>query len=508
MKPLFFRYHNGLFLAAVVALWMSLACPTPGRAQNAAPLVTAAAKKPNVLFIVSDDLNMDLGVYGHKQVKTPNLERLAKRGVRFDKAYCQYPLCNPSRSSFLSGLRPETIGVLDNATPPRTYRPLTVFLPQAFRNAGYFVANSGKTFHYEYDDKPSWDISESGKGKSLEDLNGLLRWGNRPLPPSIVRGKAQKGQDIFWGKLNLTDEQMGDGISARRVAGWMEQATRDKKPFFLAAGIRKPHMPLTVPSKYFDLYPLDKISYPIEPPAHVALLPPLARKNATTIADLPDKERREAIQAHYAAISFMDAQVGVMLDQMDKLKLWDNTVVVFLSDHGFETGEHGGLWQKMVLFEESARVPLLVVTPGIKGGQTVPGLVELIDVYPTLMELCGLPVSPELEGKSVVPLLSKPNLPWKKAVYVVVERRNPLVLGHSVHTERFRYTEWDTNAKGGVELYDHQTDPYEYKNLALLPGNAPLLANMKELMQKYLSSLPKTTFAPLPKRVGPPPKED
>ncbi len=476
-----------------IVLWGLLAMPAATAQTPSAPPATPA-KRVNVLLIVSDDLRTALGCYNHPVVKTPNIDRLARRAVRFEWAYCQYPLCNPSRASFLSGLRPETIGVVENNIPPRAIRPNTVFLPQNFRNNGYFVANSGKTFHYVYDDKPSWDISESGNGPRAENLGDLLKK-NTTLPENVRRGVAQKGQDIFWAKLDLPDAQMGDGIVARRVAQWMEERSRDKKPFFLAAGFRKPHMPLNVPKKYFDLYPLDKITYPQEPSAHIAALPPLARKNATTIADMPDMQRREAIQAYYAAISFMDAQVGVLLDQMDKAKLWDNTVVVFFGDHGFQTGEHGGLWQKMVLFNESATTPLLIAAPGVKPGVS-PALVELVDVYPTLTELCGLTAPDDLEGTSLTPLLKNPSLAWKKATFVMVGRQNPAVRGYSVHTARYRYTEWGENGKEGVELYDHQTDPREYKNLANDPDHAALRGEMKTLLQNgWKAALPPVATA-------------
>lgn len=480
-------------VAAALAILLFAPGALPARAQDggAAPAAPPAARKPNVLFIVSDDLNTDLGTYGHPVVKTPNLDRLAKRGTRFDRAYCQYPVCNPSRASFLSGLRPQSARVMDNVTAPRTARPNAVFLPQMFRNNGYFVANAGKTFHYVYDDKQSWDISESGNGPQVESLSGLLRSKEGTLPSGVARGKATMGQDIFWGAVDLPDEKMGDGIIARRVAQWMGQK-RDK-PWFLAAGFRKPHMPLNVPRKYFALYPTQSITWPQEPPAHVAALPPMARKQATSIVPLGDAERREAIRAYYASISFMDAQVGVLLDQMDKLKLWDSTIVVFLSDHGFQLGEHGGLWQKMVMFQESARVPLIVAAPGQKPGTVSPALVELIDVYPTLTGLCGLPTPPEGEGTSFAPLLSEPNRAWKTAAFSVIARGK--LLGRSVHTARFRYTEWD-EGRQGVELYDHQSDPHEYRNLATDPAHKATFAQMKRLLQ----SGPQGALPPSPTR--------
>ncbi len=491
MKP-FPHFLTTRPLAALATCFAAsaLIAPRTASAQTAAPTAKA---KPNVLFIISDDLNTDLGVYGHPIAKTPNIDRLAARGVRFDQAYCQFPVCNPSRASFLSGLRPETVRVMDNQTTMRENRPETVYLPQMFRNNGYFVANAGKTFHYVYDDKPSWDISESGNGPKIESLSTLLRPTDGQLPPNVSRGKAQSGQDIFWAKVDLPDEKMGDGIISRRVADWMEEGSKSAKPWFLAAGFRKPHMPLNVPRKYFDLYPLDKITYPVEPPAHLAALPPIARRQATSIVPLEDRERREAMQAYYASISFMDAQVGVLLERMDRLKLWDNTIVVFFSDHGFQLGEHGGLWQKMVMFQESARVPLIIAAPGAKAGAVSPAVVELLDIYPTLAQLTNLKAPPELEGTSLVPLLSEPNREWKKAAFSVVTRGQ--LLGRSVNTARFRYTEWD-EGRQGVELYDHASDPREYKNLAGDPARAATIAEMKRLMREARISTITTAIKP------------
>lgn len=458
-------------LALLVALCYSGAMAQP----------RPAPRRLNVLFIAADDLNTNLSAYGHKVVKTPNIDRLARKGVRFDRAYCQTPLCNPSRASLLSGLRPDSTGILGNDIAPRAAMKDMVFLPQYFKQQGYFTVGIGKIFHYVFDDKPSWDISEAGTTKLDGDQGGYLRAGASALPEGVMRAPAQVGQALFWKQVDATDEQFGDGVIARRIAQLMEQTVKEGRPFFFGAGFRKPHQSWNVPRKYFELYRLEDITWPPEPPDDLQDIPAIARKQATTIALLPDEQRRAAIRAYYASVSFMDAQVGVLLDQMDRLKLWDNTVVVFFGDHGFQLGEHAGLWQKMVLFEESARVPLLVTAPGVKGDVHSKRLVELVDLYPTLTELTGLPARAGLEGTSFAPLLKQPNRTWKRAAFVIVERRNPKSVGRSAHTERYRYTEWNDGKE--LELYDHQTDPHEYRNLASDPKYKRTLAEMQRLLR-------------------------
>lgn len=452
---------------------------------------SATSRRINVLFIAADDLNTNLGTYGHSIVKSPNIDRLARRGVRFDRAYAQVPLCNPSRASLLSGFRPETTGILGNDIAPRQAMKDTIFLPQLFKNHGYFAAGIGKIFHYVFDDKPSWTISEAGTTRLDGDLGGYLRAKSDDLPPGVVRAPAQAGQSLFWKAEDAPDEAFGDGMIARRVAALMEQSVKDGKPFFIGAGFRKPHLSWNVPKKYFDLYDPEKITWPKETPDHLANIPAIARRNATTIAPLPDEQRREAMRAYYASISFMDAQVGVLLDALDRLKLWDSTVVVFFGDHGFQLGEHGGLYQKMVLFEESARTPLIVASPKVKGSIASSRLVELVDLYPTITELTGLPTPSGMEGTSFVPLLKEPNRAWKKAAFVTVSRSNPKSVGRSVHTERYRYTEWGDETT--AELYDHKTDLHEQRNLSRDPKQRQTITELQRLLQAgWRAAVPKS----------------
>ncbi len=417
---------------------------------------TVAAEHPNVLLIAVDDMNNDLACYGHPLVKSPHIDRLAKRGVQFDRAYCQYPLCNPSRVSMLSGLRPDTTRVLDLETPPRMYRTDVVFLPQYFRKHGYHSAHVGKIFHTgpAFEDPPSWNVEVRERGK-------------HPPAAAVIRGKKfdrPVNYKMQWNELSSPDEETADGAVARRSSLMLKRLADDKKPFFLAVGFRRPHQPYAAPKAYFDMYPPEVIPPLDEPPDHLKRIPALALTHPVGRPILSERDRRQVVAAYYACISFVDAQVGLLMQALDELDLWHNTVVVFYSDHGYHLGEHGGLWHKMTLFEQSARVPMIVVAPAAAGnGRTCDRLVELIDIYPTLVDLCGLPTVEGLEGRSLRPLLEDPRADWKQAAYTQVRRGD--VMGRSVRTARWRYTEWD-DGRQGAELYDHDADPHEYANLA------------------------------------------
>ena len=455
-------------VCAVFALW------------PASP-VRAAASKFNVLFIAVDDMNNDLGCYGHPQVKSPNIDRLAKLGVRFDRAYCQFPLCSPSRSSLLTGLRPDTTRVFNLQYHFRTGLPDVVTLPQLFKNNGVYAARVGKLYHYGnpgdigtsgLDDRPSWThfVNPAGRDKTV-------------LEPDITNYTPKRGLGSamsFLADAQGKDEDHTDGKVALEAIKLLERQ-RDK-PFFIAAGFYKPHTPYVAPKKYFDLYPLASIKLPEEPAGNRDTKPKaaLASSPAPLFGVTPD-QARECKQAYYAAISFVDAQIGRLLDTMDRLKLWDTTVVVFWSAHGYHLGEHG-LWMKQSLFEESARVPMIFVAPGAKGnGKASPRTVEFVDIYPTLADLCGLTPPKNLQGASLKPLLENPTAPWTRAAHTQVQRGN--FPGYSARTERWRYTEWDDGGQG-VELYDHEADPRELQNLATDPKHAAALAKLKALMKK------------------------
>jgi len=459
-----------ILLAAIAAPWH------PTAAQR------TPARRMNVLFIASDDLNNHIGAYGHSLVKTPNLDRLARRGRIFNNAYTQFPLCSPSRSSLMTGRRPDVTRVYDLTTHFRAALPDAVTLPQMFRRNGYVAARVGKIYHYGVpggigtsglDDPPSWDKFVNPRGRD-KDEEGLLR----NLTPQ--RGL---GSSLSYLAAEGTDEEQTDGIVATETIRLLEDH-RDK-PFFIAAGFYRPHCPYIAPKKYFDLYPVDKIVLPNEPPDHLKSVPDAAITTKPLYWGTSEQQRREVIQAYYASITFMDAQVGRVLDALERLKLADNTIVVFWSDHGYLLTEHGQ-WMKQSLFEESARVPMIIASPNAKAkGRVTARPVELLDIYPTLADLCGLPAPAGLEGRSLRPLLDNPLAKWDKAAYTQVERgpQGQRFMGRSVRTERWRYTEWD-EGKQGVELYDHANDPREYRNLAGEPKFAATVAEMKQRLHR------------------------
>ena len=364
-------------------------------------------------------------------------------------------------------------------------------LPEYFRKNGYFTVQVGKIYHTEegFEDPRSWDVEIRESGK-------------QPPPDQIVKaGKPMGpgGHSIDWESLKTSDQYTPDGIVARKAVGYMEQAVADKKPFFLGVGFRRPHAPYAAPQKYFELYPLASIKLADAPPnGHYASLLPAAVNYPAPKTPIPEKQQREVIAAYYACTSFMDAQVGVLLDALQRLRLWDNTIVVFIGDHGYHLGEHGGLWHKLSLFEESARVPMIIYSPDVKAkGQPCERLVEMIDLYPTLVSLCHLPPREGLDGIDLSAILNDPALPSKAAAYTVVSRANDSsvnqsqvmdYLGRSVRTDRWRYTEWD-DGKRGVELYDHENDPHEWKNLA----GEKRYADTMQTLHKLLSASTKTT---------------
>ena len=437
-----------------------------------------AMRHPNVLFIVADDLRAN---YGDAMAQTPNLKRLAQRGVTFSRAYAQYPVCNPSRVSFLTGLRPETTSILGNGTYFRTKHPELVTLPQLLKQNGYFTASLGKIFH---------------RGQTMEDAKtdwaDAKSWSHIRIYQSTEAGMKGEGRRLagdeakwcHWLAAEGTDEDQPDGMIAAEAIKLINE--KRAEPWFIGAGFHKPHDPFISPKKYFDLYPVEKIPLATDPPidgkarsAEVELAIPNAYGR---FAKFTDRERREFKRAYLAGVSFTDAQVGKLLDALDQNNLWDNTVVIFIGDHGYHLGEHGW-WNKDTLFELSARAPLIIAAPGIKKGATANGIVELLDLYPTLIEFAGLAAPHKLEGVSLKPLLQNPKAKGKDAGFTVVNRAGNR-LGRSVRTDRWRYTEWEGGASG-VELYDHRRDPGEYHNLA----NDAQWASVKAELKQRLKSI-------------------
>jgi iduronate 2-sulfatase len=443
------------------------------------------SKKLNILFIVSDDLTTTaLGTYGQKVCQTPNIDRLASRGVRFDRAFCNYPVCNPSRTSFLSGRYPESTQVLNNATDPRSELGKAYqFLPEYFKTHGYFTAGIGKVAHGGFSDAVSWDVVADPQrpGKGQDDDERLARAQRRNAGGAQTTGgkkklaaQADEATTFAWEATANDDAEEPDGKTARRVAALIEE--HKEGPFFIAAGFHKPHVPHTAPKKYFDRYPPEKIPLIDEPAAHDKQIPAIAQNNKYA-PDFTAAQARATISHYFAATTFMDVQVGILLETLDRLDLWKSTIVVFIGDHGWHFGEHGGYWAKGSLFDESARAPLIVAAPSFKANAATSGLVEFVDIYPTFTELAGLPAPSGLQGQSFAQLLSDPQRPGKRAIFTVVSRQRSL--GRAVRAEKFTYIEWPD---GSTQLYDSNQDPKEYVNLSQDPAYAQTKAELKSVL--------------------------
>lgn len=457
----------------------------------------------NVLFIVADDLNVALGSYGaYPTARTPNLDRLAAEGVRFDRAYAQHPVCNPSRASFLSGLRPETTQVLHNFLELRHAVGDAVMLPEYFRQHGYFTARVGKVAHGRYEDSVAWDISENAHRRGPEQyLPGVDHSEIRDNSWTEGSEDGMSRADVFephgrtgglpltWRATDEREEDTPDGRTTRRVMELLRDHEGDR-PFFIAAGFHKPHQPWVAPASFFEQHPLSETALPNEPADDRDDIPAPAIVGYPDDALHSDDQQRQAIAAYHATVTLIDHQVGLLLDALGELGLEESTIVLFVSDHGFHLGEHGGMWRKQSQFEESTRVPLIVRAPGFTGGATTTGLVELVDLYPTLADLSGLPAPVGLEGTSFRPLLEDPARDWKSAIFSRSDRftrpdRQHLTAGLSVRTARYRYTEW-TPVEGGeveMELYDLQTDPREFENLSKDPAHAALRDDLARALE-------------------------
>lgn len=432
----------------------------------AAPDATAADKPMNVLFIAVDDLNdwiSPLG--GYPGCQTPNLERLAKQSVTFTKAYCAAPACNPSRASLMTGIRPWNSGVYVNPQPWRPAMPDAVLLPKHLSNHGFHSVGSGKILHGSYDEPESWD--------------DYLKKGGDPKPTKqVATDPHSRAGGIVWGVLDVPDEQMNDYKMASYAIDVLE-ADHDK-PFFLACGIYRPHMPWQVPRKYYDLYPLEEIQLPYVPDGDLQDIPAAGVRMARPSGDhkkiLETDNWRYAVQAYLASVTFADAQVGRVLDALENSHYRDNTIIVLWGDHGWHLGEKEH-WRKFALWEEATRVPFFVSVPGLtKPGSRCDATVDLMCVYPTLCELLDVPPPPRLDGPSIVPLLTDVNAQWSQPAITTHGRLN-----HAVRSDRYRYIRY---ADGGEELYDHETDPGEFDNLAADPEMQDVIAAMKKWLPK------------------------
>ncbi|NLZ19748.1 MAG: sulfatase [Bacteroidales bacterium] len=459
----------------------------------------------NVLFISSDDLCSAMNAFGDPRVQTPNLDRLARMGVVFNRAYNQSPLSGPSRASIMTGCRPDRTGVHDLSGKFRYAMPDAVTLPQLFKNNGYYTVRVGKIYHAGVpsdigqpgsDDPASWTIAYNPIGRDRTD-------------EYLLEGNTHPGT---WMALDCNDNEMTDGISANVAVSLLRSrysnvgsayggparkdapVRRAAQPFFMAVGFYRPHIPYIAPQKYFDLYP--EVTIPENFEQEWLTKPDLARNNTSWNGGVSEEDCLNAVRAYYASITFIDAQIGKMLDALEELDLMDKTIIVFWSDHGYMLGDHG-MWQKQNLFERTAHQPLLIYAPGVTDGKQCNAVVEMIDIYPTVAELAALPAPGTLDGVSLKPLLDDVDRTWDRPAFTQQARTlygegqnnammrafsggtrfmfNPslddshtTVFGRSVRTDRYRYTEWD-EGREGVELYDYETDPEEHVNLAHNP---------------------------------------
>ena len=473
-----------------------------------APAFAPAAEpnRPNVLFIAVDDLRPEFGPDG--PARAPNLGRLAARGLTFGRAYCQQAVCSPSRTSLLTGCRPDTTKVWDLETHFRVALPDVVALPEHFKRNGYVTRGLGKIYHPGFNDERSWSTpwsTESRRIYARPENQALVQAGSnrvavakkagRPVPRGS-RGPAYESADV-------PDSTYTDGAVADRAVEILGRLKEGNRPFFFALGFARPHLPFVAPKRYWDLYdpakirlaanpfrPKDAPDYAVGPGGEMRAY------HGIPAGPIPDALARTLKHGYYASISYMDAQLGRVLDELDRLGLRDNTIVVLWGDHGWKLGEHDG-WCKHTNVELDARAPLILSAPGMAAGKTTPALVEFVDVYPTLAELAGLPLPAHLEGTSLAPLLIDPARPWKRAAFSQYPRaiEGRRLMGYSMRTDRHRFTRWvdrsDPSKVDAVELYDHQTDPAENQNIAADPANAELVARLtKEWQEGWREAIP------------------
>ncbi|MCB1121388.1 MAG: sulfatase [Verrucomicrobiae bacterium] len=427
------------------------------------PLPAALPAKPNVLFIAIDDLRDWVGYLGHNpQAKTPNIDRLAKMGESFTRSYCAAPVCNPSRAALMSGLRPSTSGVYDNGNDWRSAISEDLPLTTTFRKAGYFVCGSGKIYHEAYKRRSEWD-------DYLENDGGL---------PKVPEGQSTGVGGIKFAPLDCKDEDLNDWkITDYGIA---QLQKKHDKPFFLAVGLHKPHMPWNVPQKWYDMFPADKIELPPYLENDLDDIPPAGVKMAHPDTDhipmIKSGRWKEAIQGYLAASAYTDMNIGRLLDAFEKSAFRDNTIIVFWCDHGWHLGEKHH-WRKFALWEEATRAPLLWVVPGLtKPGSVCNRTVDFMNIYPTLTDLCGIPTPKHVEGKSIRKLLGDADAEWDTPALTTYRYQN-----HAVRSEGWRYIRYEN---GDEELYNEQDDPNEWTNLAQDSRYKTLKKQMAAFMPK------------------------
>lgn len=492
-----------LSLTAKSALSLALL----GGLRGATEARNARSRKMNVLFIAVDDLRPTLGCYGERVVQSPNIDKLAARGMVFTRTYCQYAVCAGSRNSLLTGRRPDTIGIYDLSTNFRTALPDVVTLPQQFKENGYHVEGMGKiyhTFHGNYDDERSWSVPSWP-----EEMRGPMPQ-QATLREQTPQNKARRNGPPTGAPRVAASQLFDTKLSNHAIERLIALKANGNKPFFLAVGFLKPHLPFIAPKRYWDLY--EEAQFKLEDTKDLPkYAPPYAGNNLGELRSyagvpqkepMPDELARHLIHGYYACVSYVDAQIGRVLDSLDQLGLRENTIVILWGDHGWHLGDHG-LWAKHTAYERATHSTMIVSAPGMKAvGQKCNALTEFVDIYPSLCELASVPKTPGLEGTSFVPLMNDPQQPWKKAAFSQWPRKIPnhgIRMGHSIRTDRYRLTEWtvaDEPDYSVVELYDYKIDPQETVNIAALPENARLVADLKaQLHAGWQAALPPLELA-------------
>ena len=470
----------------------------------------AETKRPNVLFIAVDDLRPEVNASGSNVIKTPNLDRIAARGTTFDRAYCQQAVCSPSRSSLMTGRRPDATRVWDLETHFRTALPDAATVAQYFKNHGYHSMSMGKIFHGGFDDPQSWSVPSQYPKSPQYASEAALKMQNDPAntdKKGRARGPAVEDADV-------PDDTYADGKIARLAVKTLGELKQSTKPFFLAVGMLKPHLPFVAPKKYWDLYDPAKIYVPAfqKLPAGAPGFVGHTNGELASYADIPkngvidDALARRLRHGYYAAISYMDAQVGLVLDALEKEGLADDTVIVLWGDHGWQLGEHG-LWHKHTNFEVSARSPLIISAPGQKAvGRKSLSLAEFIDIYPTLADLCGLPKPKDVEGVSLKPVLDDAAASVRPVAISQYPRSDggKSLMGYSIRDDRWRLTLWrdrKDNSIHATELYDEVSDPHETVNVATKPEHAEVIARLSKFLPPPIApATAQNTAAPAGKK--------
>lgn len=509
---------NTLFILAILFL---NSCQNAGEKK----VETQKPNRPNILFIPVDDLRPDLGAYGNTVIKSPNIDKLASNGMVFNRAYCQQAVCTASRTSLLTGLRPDSTQIWDLKTHFRNTLPDIVSLPQFFKNNGYYTVGLGKTFHNTLQDSIAWNEYLHVDGFPFDPDAVYVNQENLIIQKKKELDKVKSGNYKFdkygfiYTKANsiemadVSDDDYYDGAQTTIAIKKMRELKKTDEPFFLSVGFYKPHLPFTAPKKYWDMYnpediPLATNQFPPKGSPEFAVHGDTELRGYTERHDLPkptegslsDAEQRELIRAYYACITYIDTQIGRLMDELERSGLAENTIVVLWGDHGWKLGEHNG-WAKQTNYEIDTRVPLIISGQGVKGkGKTSQALTEFVDIYPTLCDMTGFEVPTYLQGTSLKPILDNPETTVKDAAYsqFLLGRYGPKELrkiermGYTVRTDRYRYVEWyewnaEQKTKGNFiarELFDHETDPQENINIANKAENENLIVQMSKSLSK------------------------